>query len=233
MELDQMGAPFPPSPEVADTANSDITARRIREALDQECTVIPPLVTPGATPGARGWLSAPRQPVQAQGDRHHPRPRAERRPDIPFHIVEAWGSSEEMRRHRNRAASLPNVTWHDSVADMRPLYRRARVVTSPGRCPEAWGHVATEPQVSGTRVLGSNRGGLPQAVVPGGVLLDPDVGMDACKRALSELWDNDSRYDALLGTARAHATRPERQPETVVTRFEDVLAEHCRSANRK
>ncbi|PWG61693.1 glycosyltransferase [Spiribacter halobius] len=233
VEFDRMGAPFPQSPQVAYTANSEFTAGRIREALDQDCTVIPPLVIPESYTGCEGGDSV-----------LHVNPRrlkgiditlglAERRPDIPFHIVEAWGSSEETHHHRDRAASLPNVTWHDSVSDMRPLYRRARLVIAPSRWPEAWGRVATEAQVSGTPVLASNRGGLPEAVGPGGMLLDPDAGLDAWERALSKLWDDHARYDVLSSAARAHAARPEIQPEILVARFEDVLAQHCRAATRR
>jgi glycosyltransferase involved in cell wall biosynthesis len=73
-------------------------------------------------------------------------------------------------------SELPaNVTLHPPTRDMRPLYARARLLLAPSQWEEAWGRVATEAQVSGIPVLASNRGGLPEAVGNGGILLPADA----------------------------------------------------------
>ncbi len=57
---------------------------------------------------------------------------------------------------------------------MKQVYRSAKLILMPSMWEEAWGRVATEAQFSGIPVIASNRGGLPESVGPGGVLLDPD-----------------------------------------------------------
>src|SRR5690606_8931945 len=116
---------------------------------------------------------------------------AERRPDIPFLFVEAWRLSPDVRRaFRDRAARLPNVEWSERVSDMRTVYRRARIALVPSAWEEAWGRIVTEAQVSGIPVLASDRGGLPESVGPGGLLVDAEAPLEAWADALTRLWDD-------------------------------------------
>lgn len=64
-------------------------------------------------------------------------------------------------------------------------------------------------------MLASDRGGLPEAVGPGGVLLDPEKPerwIDAVRR----LWYDKSYYSKLSTAAAAYSTRPEIDPEVQV-----------------
>lgn len=226
VEFDRMGAPLPSDPRVAYVANSRFTAGQLKRSLGFDSTVVPPLVVPEHYAGCAGGASVLHvNPRESKGVDITLR-LAERRPDIPFDIVEAWGVTEQVRRHRARAASLGNVTWHASVPDMRQLYRRARVVMVPSRWAEAWGRVATEAQVNGIPVIASNLGGLPEAVGPGGILVDPDADIREWEHALTRLWDDERGYQELAAAARRYSRRPEIQPEMLVSRFEGILERH-------
>ena len=74
---------------------------------------------------------------------------------------------------------------------------------------EAYGRVVTEAQINGIPVIASTRGGLPEAVGPGGILIDPDGPIDDWVKAVRNLWDDDAHYAALSAAALAHAQRPE------------------------
>jgi glycosyltransferase involved in cell wall biosynthesis len=184
-------------------------------------------------------------PVLVQPDRYHteterrvvtfvnPIPRkgveiaftlAARRPDIPFDFVE----SSQLRRRvikllQMHAAHHGNVRLIRRTDDMRRIYRRSRILLAPSLCEEAWGRVVTEAQVSGIPVLASNSGGLPEAVGPGGVIVERDAPVAAWHHALAGLWDDRAAYDRYAGQAAAHAARPEIQPEAVVARFIEVI----------
>jgi glycosyltransferase involved in cell wall biosynthesis len=135
---------------------------------------------------------------------------AARCPDIPFVFVRSWGLSDSDEADlQRRLAFLPNVTLRASTSDMKSVYRDAAIVLAPSRWEEAFGRIAAEAQVSGIPVVGSNRGGLPEAIGPGGIVVAADAPVADWVGAVRGLWDDRDRYDAVSAAARAHAARPE------------------------
>lgn len=217
-------------PRVTWLANSAFAAARIRDGLGVEVTVVPPLVLP------RRHRTRPRgesvlfvNPVPVKGFETAARLVASR-PDVPFDFVEGWPVFGRRRRHWAEAlGDAPNVRWHASVLDMRPFYARARVLLVPslavrGVWEEGWGRVVTEAHTSGIPVLASRSGGLPEAVGPGGILLDADAPPEAWAKALSRLWDDPHEHAAFARAARAWADRAEIRPDALVERFLGALA---------
>jgi glycosyltransferase involved in cell wall biosynthesis len=151
---------------------------------------------------------------------------AEHFPDIRFRFQESWLlRAHETQPFRDRAARAGNISWHGPVADMREALAGARLVLMPSVWPEAWGRTASEAGVSGIPVLGARVGGLPEAVGPGGVLIDPLAPVEYWVDALDRLWRDDDRRRALAEAARIYATRPEIDVERVTDR---LLAEIVR-----
>jgi glycosyltransferase involved in cell wall biosynthesis len=135
---------------------------------------------------------------------------ARRCPDIPFSFVESWLLSPEQRSELMRRLSiLSNVTLFASEKDMRNVYRKCKILLAPSIVEEAYGRVVTEAQINGIPVIASMRGGLPEAVGPGGILIDPDGPIDDWIKAVRKLWGDDAHYTALSAAALAHAQRPE------------------------
>lgn len=227
VEFGERSAPFLSGPEITYLSNSEFTARRLRERYGLDSTVIPPLVIPDKYRGCEGGGTVLHVNPQMNKGIDITLDLAAARPDIPFTVVEARPLSEEMRQARSRVESLPNVTWHKAERDMRKLYRKARLVIMPSRWEEAWGRVATEAHVSGIPLLASNRGGLPESVGPGGVLVDPDAGLTAWADALAKLWDDASYYEQVAAEAKRYANRSDIQPENLVSMFESTLRAHC------
>ena len=151
---------------------------------------------------------------------------AEARPDIPFEFVECWELNAEDEQRRKRAESLSNITWHKRTLDLRHIYARGRVLLAPSQWDEGWGRVTTEAQASGIPVLASHRGGLPEAVGPGGILIDSDSDISAWKGALSRLWDNEAAYRHYSAAAFSHSRRREIQADHVLSKFMCSLSHH-------
>jgi glycosyltransferase involved in cell wall biosynthesis len=150
---------------------------------------------------------------------------AERRSDIPFVFVESWSLGiRDWMRLRARTSRLNNVTLRRRTDDMRSVYGDAKIVLAPSLLHEGWGRVASEAQISGIPVLASTRGGLGEAVGPGGLLVDPEAGIDEWVYALSELWDNQAIYDRLSTLALLHARRPEFRPDALMSRLIQILS---------
>jgi glycosyltransferase involved in cell wall biosynthesis len=232
VEFADLGGDLRAHERLALVANSTFTAARTREEFGLHSTVVPPLVSPHAYAvhsSRRSVVFVNPHPVKGADIAFA---LAERRRDISFVFVESWELAPEYARLcRARAAALPNVTWRERTLDMRSIYAEAKLVLVPSRWQEAWGRVVTEAQLSGIPVLASARGGLPEAVGPGGILVAPDAGLPEWARALSALWDDPAQYAEAARAALAHSRRPEIQPDTVVARFKETVLGHlARSA---
>lgn len=88
-------------------------------------------------------------------------------PNEKFWIVGNWGA--EM------PASLPaNIQTVDRQASLRTLFSEAKGLLVPSRWQEAFGRLPLEAMSCGLPVIASDRGGLPESVGQGGVLLPLD-----------------------------------------------------------
>jgi len=130
-------------------------------------------------------------------------------PEIPFLFIETWIMSAEERAVLDAAiAPLANVTLVPRTRDMRTVYSKARIVLAPSRWAEAFGRIAAEAHVSGIPVIASDRGGLPEAVGEGGVLIGADAPMQVWIEAVRRVWSDEAIYADLSAKALAHAQRP-------------------------
>ena len=227
VEKASMGGRLPSGSRVAYVSNSRFNASRLAAATGAEPIVIPPLVRPERV---RTETSRSRvlfvNPVQPKGVKIAFQ-LAEERPDIPFDFVECWPLDTGTRdRLMARARALPNVSWHLSTSDPRRLYANARIVLVPSQWEESWARVVTEAHCSGIPVLASRRGGLPESVGPGGILLEHDAPLTLWCEALSRMWDDHSTYAALVTAVERYAMRPEIQPGVLIDRFIAFVAEH-------
>jgi glycosyltransferase involved in cell wall biosynthesis len=149
---------------------------------------------------------------------------AARCPDIPFLFVESWKLDAENRARVERAiAHLENVTLEGRTGDMKTVYGRTRILLAPSKWEEAWGRVASEAHCSGIPVLGSRRGGLPEAIGKGGVVLDYDAPLDEWVSALRRLWSDDGHYEELSAAALRYSQRREMSPAYQFSTFSGVL----------
>lgn len=207
-------------------ANSRFTANRFKQNFGIKASVIPPLfraelyrtqssrenvtfINPHSVKGVDIAFAV-----------------AEKCPEIPFVFVEGWTlSSEEHADLRARCAALPNVTLRPRTRNMRKVYGAARIILVPSRWEEAFGRVVSEAHYSGIPVVAARRGGLPEAVGPGGVLVDPDDSVEHWVEAVRSLWHDAERYEALSRLAEAHSRRPELDRNLQVGRLIGLLGE--------
>ena len=208
-------------------ANSAFTAGRLADVCGLQCEVLLPLID------ARHYRTQV-QPERVLFVNTTPRKGveiafavAQLRPDIPFDFMLSWTHKPpQLAALLARAAAVGNIDLHPPTKDMRPVYARAKVLLAPSQWEEAWGRVATEAHVNGIPVLGGNRGGLPQAIGPGGIILPADAPAEQWAAALGRLWDNDESYKVASDAARAYAGRTEIQPGAITAKLRGLL-EHA------
>jgi hypothetical protein len=88
-------------------------------------------------------------------------------PERHLTLVEGWWDTAE------QFADLPNVTYLRRTHAMDDLYARHRLLLVPSTVPDAFPRVVIEAGLAGTPTLGALRGGIPEAVGTGGLLLPP------------------------------------------------------------
>ena len=100
-----------------------------------------------------------------------------KRPDIVFEVVESRASWSDAVKAVTETLgdprqSLSNVIVTPNTSDMRPVYGRARLTLAPSLWWESFGRVATESMLNGVPCVVSKRGGLPEAIEDGGIVLE-------------------------------------------------------------
>ena len=197
-------------------ANSHYMQRVIAKLLDLESAVVPPFT-------AVEEIELPKEPgecvlfVKPQYVKGLPivTQVARRMPDTQFLVA-----GHARRRARRDLGSLPNVELAGWQSDMSPVYARARVLVGPSIWPEPFGRVFVEAGAAGVPSIGSARGGIPEAIGDGGILIDDVFDLDAWVEAIRRFEDPQTRAE-LSARASAHAMRFA-VPETV-QQFVDAL----------
>lgn len=215
-------------------ANSEFTARAYKEKFGIDSTVLPPTINDAlySTP-TTGEFVTMINPYEEKGFDLAIRIAAAC-PEIPFLFVESWKLDEGHRARVEKAiAPLSNVRLENRTNDMKTVYGRTRILLAPSKWEEAWGRVASEAHCSGIPVVGSRRGGLPEAIGPGGVVLDYDAPLDDWVSALRRLWNDRQEYERVSALALAFSKRPEIDPGRQFVTFLDLLEQAARRDSRR
>lgn len=205
-------------------ANSEFTAKTYKNRFGIDSTVIPPTIDPAlyTTSSSREYVTFI-NPYKEKGFELALQI-AQRCPEIPFLFQESWKLSREHRAEiEAEIAAFGNIALESRTSDMKTVYGRTRILLAPSKWEEAWGRVASEAHCSGIPVLGSTRGGLPEAIGKGGVTLDYDAPADEWARELKRLWSDERYYARLAADALRFSQRPEMQLGRQFSMFLEVL----------
>lgn len=145
---------------------------------------------------------------------------ARRLPTVNFLLQESWKLDiPALTALETRLAELPNVCFAHRVSDMRSVYRQTRLLIAPSRWEEGFGMVALEAQSCGIPVIASRRGGLPEAIGDGGLLIDDYLNVDAWVPAIDRVLNDAAHYHALAKRARRHAASDIFSADTLARRL--------------
>lgn len=223
MEFDKHGAALADLQDVHFVSNSSFTAQRFLDQFGKGSDVILPPVDPDACkvarPGAKVLLINPDPKKGGEIAIQM----AEARPHIPFVFQESWPSNAMLTDLKARAQRAGNVEWRHPVLDVREAYREARILLAPSQWAEAWGRVATEAHFSGIPVIGSDCGGLSEAIGPGGLVVAQDAPLGEWLAALDTLWTDAAAWERYSHEALAYADRQAVQLDYQIRKFRGIL----------
>jgi glycosyltransferase involved in cell wall biosynthesis len=126
-----------------------------------------------------------------------------------------------------KLTALANVTLLPPRNDMRGVYGKCKILLVPSIWEEGYGRVVTEAQISGIPVIASRRGGLPESVGSGGILLDPDRPIADWVAVVRKLWLDDRYYGELSAAALAYAARSENSFSQKLDLWHQALLNPC------
>jgi glycosyltransferase involved in cell wall biosynthesis len=147
---------------------------------------------------------------------------ARRRQDIKCVLQESWPLDSDQRSHLLEwAGELPNLEYRTRTSNGAEIYRDARVLLAT--YPSGRPRVVAEAQHNGIPVVGLAQPSLDEAIGGGGLLIEDGMPDDVWIDHLSDLWDDQDRYEQLVNGARRNADRDEIKPEEIVSRVESAL----------
>jgi glycosyltransferase involved in cell wall biosynthesis len=169
-----------------------------RTPVTQAAVLFYPPFTPPATgpfAGLAGGDVLMVNPVPAKGSAvlHE---LVRRLPDRHFTLVQGWWDTAA------EFTAYPNVTYVGRTYDMDPLIAAHRLLLVPSVVEDAFPRVIIEAGLAGLPTIGSARGGIPEAISEGGLLVPPDDAA-AWTTAIRSL--NDTALTALGRRARNRA----------------------------
>lgn len=145
---------------------------------------------------------------------------ARRMPQQRFLLVESWKLNDDaLAALHSRLRELPNVCFQQRVPDMREIYGQTRLLLVPSIWEEGFGMVAVEAQSCGIPVIASERGGLPESVGDGGMLVRDYRNVEAWVQAISSVLNDDDVYRAWSARALAHARSADFDRQELARRF--------------
>ncbi len=142
-----------------------------------------------------------------------------------FLLVESWKLDDAAQAAlQKRLAFLPNVRFQHRVTDMRTIYSQTRLLLVPSVWEEGFGMVAVEAQSCGIPVIASARGGLPESVGDGGLLIDDYRNVTQWLSAIDEVLRDDQAYRSWSVRALQHAQSAAFAPQEMARHFLTVCA---------
>ncbi|MEV5989421.1 glycosyltransferase family 4 protein [Streptomyces sp. NPDC052051] len=157
-----------------------VLARAPRTPGTRLAVMYPPFALPGDNAGETRTASVLMiNPIPAKGsERLHQLIRL--MPEQHFTLVEGWWDTA------TDFTAYPNVTYVPRVYDMEPLYRSHRLLLVPSTVEDAFPRVIIEAALHGVPTIGTDRGGIPEAIGDAGIVLRSAAGPEEWVRAIRE-----------------------------------------------
>lgn len=131
---------------------------------------------------------------------------AQSMPDEKFLLVESWKlTNESLKSLQLQLSKLPNVEFIRRVSDMRNVYQQTKLLLVPSVWEEGFGMVAVEAQSCRIPVIASDRGGLPEAVGNGGVLIKDFLNSEIWVKEIKRFLTDESYFSKMSQLAFEHA----------------------------
>ncbi len=147
---------------------------------------------------------------------------ARRLPEQRFLLLESWKlNNQALTELQTQLQQIPNIQFMRRVADMRTVYQQTKLLLAPSIWEEGFGMVAIEAQSCHIPIIASKRGGLPESVGNGGILIADYQNVDKWVIAIEGVLISEN-YIELAERAYEHAASDDFIPAKLADRFLQV-----------
>lgn len=127
-----------------------------------------------------------------------------RLPERRFLAVKGWFDPKEDDINLEKYSNI--VLW-EKQDDMRKVYRETKFLLIPSIVKEGFCRVAIEAALSGIPAIASQKGGLPEAIRNGGILIKNPRDINSWVKAIERLDEDEILYRKFSGESRRHARK--------------------------
>lgn len=150
---------------------------------------------------------------------------AKRMPEQRFLLLESWKLNDKaLGELETQLMQVPNIQFLRRVSDMRNIYRQTKLLLIPSVWEEGFGMVAIEAQSCHIPVIASSRGGLPESVGDGGILISDYLNSNKWVEAIEQVLNNEDMYRKLAERAYQHAGAIDFVPARLAGRLLEVCS---------
>lgn len=204
-------------------ARSEYTAKQYAAKYGIDCKVVPPLVRRARySPHGRRCVVIFVSSLPFSGTELALAVAARCR-EIPFVFIDVAKSDLPSSALIGAVEGLANARLVTGAETLEFL-GKARMVVAPGEWQDVFARLIAEAQYNGVPVIATKAGGFPEAVGPGGILIEGNGVLDRWAEAIRRLWMDDDYFRGLSRQAIEHRRRPELDREVLIARFRLALA---------
>ncbi len=142
---------------------------------------------------------------------------AEKLPEKKFLILKGKKPNKKLVKKSKR---LGNVKIKDWVEDMGKIYKKTKVLLMPSVWEEPFGRLPIEAGVNGIPTIGSNRGGLPESIGKGGIVVEDVWDIEKWVECIKK-FDDDEYYKEMQKKAIKNAKK--KNATNMVKKFKNIV----------
>jgi len=109
----------------------------------------------------------------------------------------------KVKKQLYKLNNLKIINWTN---DMGSVYNKTKILLTPSMWEEPFGRVIIEAGINNIPIIASYRGGLPEAVGDGGIVINDIYNISLWKRAIN-LLNNDQNYNDYANKAKINAMK--------------------------
>lgn len=127
---------------------------------------------------------------------------ARRLPQFNFLAI---GRTDENSIEKLKA--IKNIKYVNWIKDKKEIYKQTNILLVPSLMDEAFGRVCVEALLNGIPCVASKKGGIPEAVGEGGVLIDDPYNIDKWIKSILKIVSDSQFRDQLIVKGKNHVQK--------------------------
>ena len=124
---------------------------------------------------------------------------AQKLPELNFLAI---GRTEE--NIKKEIVQVPNLTYEEWTDDKKKIFSNTSIIIVPSLWDEPFGRICVEALANNLPVIASNKGGIPEAVGKGGILINDPYDIDSWVNTIKDILSDKELRETLINEGHKH-----------------------------